>query len=390
MTEKFDAIVIGLGAVGSATLYQLAKRGRKVLGIDRFSPPHDKGSTHGETRITRLACGEGASYTQFARRSHDIWRQFERESGEQLLVQNGLLLISGPGRRASAHGNPVFLETTIDAAKRNGVAHEVLPDDAIRRRFPAFNISDGDQAYYEPESGFLFPEKCLRVQLQAAQRHGATIHTMEIVQRFEPHRGGVSVITDRGTYSAEKIVLAAGPWVSQLLPPTEARHFTVRRQVLVWFQLKDGEPVERYRPDAFPVFYWQLPRKQSLYGFPCLDERERSVKVSTEQYDATTTVDAVERAVSAEEIAAIHAGYVADFMPGLSDRPVKTATCLYTCVDDARFIIDRLPENPRVILASPCSGHGFKHSPAIGEALADLATQGHTTQFSLDEFKLPA
>jgi sarcosine oxidase len=385
--EKFDVIVIGLGAMGCSSLYQLAKRGRKVLGIDQFSPPHDKGSTHGETRITRLACGEGAQYTQFARRSHEIWRELERDSGEQLLVQNGFLMISGPGARASAHGNPQFLQSTIDAAERNGVAHEILSDGAIRQRFPAFKVADGDRAYYDSESGFLFPEQCVRVQMDAAGRFGAAIHTNEKVQRFAQSRGGIEVVTDRATYSGDSLIVAAGPWISHLLPALTP-HFTVRRQVLVWFQLAKNEPVDRYRPEAFPVFYWQLPRKQSLYGFPCLDDR--SVKVATEQYDATTTVDSVQRAASPAEIAAIHTEFVADFMPGVSDRCIKAATCLYTCVDDARFIIDKLPDDPRVIVASPCSGHGFKHSPAIGEALADLATEGHTAQFALEEFKLPA
>jgi sarcosine oxidase len=390
VTENFGVIVIGLGAVGAASLYQLARRGRNVLGIDRFSPPHDKGSTHGETRITRLASGEGAVYTQFARRSHEIWRELERETGERLLVQNGLLVISGPGPRASAHGNPAFLDSTIDAARDNGVAHEVLPHDAIRRRFPAFNVADGDRAYYEQESGFLFPERCVQVQLQAAKRAGAATHMNETVQRFESRPGHVDVVTDRGAYRADKVVLAAGPWVPKLLPPALARAFTIRRQVLAWFQLADGVPAERYRPEAFPVFYWQLPRRQSLYGFPYIGNGEPSIKIATEQYDTMTTAEAVDRTISPEEIAAVHSEYVAGFLPGVSDRCIKATTCLYTCVDDARFIVDTLPDQPRVILASPCSGHGFKHSPAIGEAIAELATQGRTTRVSLEEFKLSA
>jgi sarcosine oxidase len=160
----------------------------------------------------------------------------------------------------------------------------------------------------------------VRVQLEAARRLGATVHTNEKVQRFTPRSGGVEVVTDRGTYSGDALIIAAGPWISQLLP-TFAPHFTVRRQVLVWFRLRDGEPVERYRSDAFPVFYWQLPRKQSLYGFPCLDERERSVKVATEQYDATTTVDTVQRTASPEEVAAVHVEGWTDRGSGRSTLP---------------------------------------------------------------------
>jgi sarcosine oxidase len=387
VSEKFDVIVIGLGAVGSATVFQLAKRGAKVLGIDRFAPPHKFGSSHGETRITRLACGEGAVYTQFARRSHEIWRELERETGEQLLLQNGLLVISGKGRRASAHGNAAFLQSSIDAAVENGVAHDVLSDATIRQRFPAFKIANGDSAYYEPESGILFPERGVDVQLKAGARHNARLHINETVARFEARKDGVDVVTNKATYAADKIVVSVGPWLPDLLPKSLFQKFTIRRQVLLWFALKNGEPAERYRPDAFPVFYWQLPRKQALYGFPWIGTDELAIKVATEQYDTTTTADTIDRNVTSEEIAAAYSEYVADFMPGVSSRCIKFATCMYTCTEDTHFVIDTLPGEPRVIVASPCSGHGFKHSPAIGEGIAELLTQGRPTRVSFDELR---
>lgn len=387
MSEKFDVIVVGLGAVGSATVFQLAKRGAKVLGIDRFAPPHKFGSSHGETRITRLACGEGAVYTQFARRSHEIWRELERETGEQLLLQNGLLVISGKGQRASAHGNPAFLQSSIDAAAENGVTHEVLTDHAIRKRFPAFNVADGDSAYYEPEAGILFPERGVDVQLKAAVKHGARLHTNEAVDRFEARKDGVEVVTNKATNTADKVVVSAGPWLPDLLPKSLSRQFTIRRQVLLWFALKDGEPPERYKPDAFPVFYWQLPRKQALYGFPWIDTAEPAIKVATEQYDTSTTANSIDRNVTPEEIAAVYRDYVADFMPGVSSRCIKFATCMYTCTEDTHFVIDTLPNDPRVLVASPCSGHGFKHSPAIGEGIAELLARGRSTHVSFDELK---
>ncbi len=384
MADTFDAIVIGLGAMGSATTYQLAKRGRKVLGIDRYSPPHGMGSSHGETRITRLACGEGAQYTAFARRSHEIWRELEARTGEQLLVQNGLLVISGPGERASAHGNAAFLDTTIVAARQNQVAHELLSDSAIRQRFPAFNVADGDRGYFEPEAGFVFPERCIAVQLALARQSGAAVHTGETVQRFAPAGDRVDIVTDHGSYSAAKIVIAAGPWIPELVPQRAAL-FTVRRQVLTWFAI-DGQ-AERHRPQTFPVFYWQVPRRQAIYGFPWIGGGEPSLKLAAEQYDTATTPGTVDRTASHDEIAALHTHYVADFFPGVSARCVKSEVCLYTCVDDARFIVDALPDNPRVIVASPCSGHGFKHSAAIGEAIADLIVTGTTGRVSLDGFK---
>ena len=261
MTERYDTIVIGLGAMGAASLYQLAKRGRKVLGIDRYAPPHAFGSSHGDTRITRLACGEGAQYTPFARRSHEIWRELEAQSGRQLLVQNGLLVISGPGPRAAPHGHANFLDETISIARRNGVAHETLTDRDIRARFPAFNITDGDRGYFEPEAGVLRPEECVRVQLALAQKSGATIHTGETVMRFDPREGRVDVVTDRGSYRADTVVVAAGPWIPELLPQ-RAGVFTVRRQLLAWFRIA-AQP-DLYRPERFPVWYWQIPRDKAI------------------------------------------------------------------------------------------------------------------------------
>ena len=236
MDTSYDVIVIGLGAVGAATTYQLAKAGARVLGIDRYAPPHAFGSSHGETRITRLACGEGPEYTAFARRSHAIWRDLERATGETLLTQNGLLVISGPGERAAAHGKEDFLNSTAAIARANDVPHERLDDAAIRRRFPAFAVADGDEAYFEPEAGFLFPERCVAVQIEAARRLGATLHTGETVTSFTSEAGGVRVVTDKGEYRAGHLVIAAGPWLPQLVPNL-APLLTVRRQVLIWFRV---------------------------------------------------------------------------------------------------------------------------------------------------------
>jgi sarcosine oxidase len=382
--ENFDVIVIGLGAMGAATLYQLAKRGRKVLGIDRYDPPHPFGSTHGETRITRLACGEGTVYTQFARRSHEIWRDLERETGKELFVQNGLLVISGPGPRAAAHGNAGFLQSTIDIANQNKVAHETLTDAQIRDRFPAFNIANGDRAYFEPEAGLVRPEECVRVQLDLARKNGAAIHTNEAVTRFDPRDGYVEVTTDRGVYRADNVVIAAGPWIPQLLPQ-HAALFTIRRQLLAWFRVEKDAAL--YTPDRFPVWYWQIPRDKAIYGFPWFGTAEPAMKVSAEQYDTTTTAGTVDRTATREEIDILYDTYVAEFFPSVSRDCVKSAICLYTCIDDARFIVDRLPGNPNIIVASPCSGHGFKHSAAIGEAIAALATGGAPSKVSLEEFR---
>ncbi len=386
MNSTFDAIVVGLGAMGSATAYQLARRGIKVLGIDRFTPPHAFGSSHGDTRVTRLACGEGAQYTPFARRSNEIWRELEAASGKTLLVQNGLLVISGKGERAKTHGNADFLQTTIDAANTHGVPHELLSDADIRRRFPAFGIADGDHGYFEPTGGFLHPEVCVKAQLDEAARLGATLNYGEIVTGFEAGASGVTVKTTRATYSAGKAVISAGAWLPTLLPPPMAAPFTVRRQVLCWFRIDGREQLERYRPEAFPVFIWQTPRKQTIYGFPWVGTEVPAIKNATEQYDTTTTADAVERNVAPAEIADMYDTYTADFFPGVSNDCIKTAVCMYTCTEDSRFVIDTLPGQPNVIVASPCSGHGFKHSAAIGDAVAGMVTGKPAAGLPLHQF----
>jgi sarcosine oxidase len=390
MPARFDTIVIGLGAMGSAALYQLAKAGQRVLGIDQFAPPHRLGSSHGETRITRLACGEGPEYTQFAVRSHEIWRELEAKTGKSLLVQNGFLAISGEGPRAANHENPDFLGTTIEAAARAGIAHEILPAAEMRKRHPAFNVLAGDRAYFEPEAGFVQPEACIAAQLEEAARLGATIQAEETVAHFDTGAGSANVVTDRATYTADKIVISAGAWLPTLLPK-HAQNFTVRRQVLYWFRLKADVPVENYRPDKFPVYIWQLPARQAIYGFPWTGEGVPTIKIATEQYDTATSPETIDRTVSARETREMYDEYVAPYFPGASSDCDRSSVCMYTCVDKARFIIDELPSEPRVIVASPCSGHGFKHSAAIGEALADLAINGkrNARRFELSEFTLP-
>jgi sarcosine oxidase len=366
---KFDVIVIGLGAMGSAALYQLAKRGARVAGFDRFSPPHDLGSSHGDTRITRLAIGEGEHYTPLVRRSHEIWRDIESETGADLLTQCGELIISSAARKSSLHVEG-FFDNTVDAARRHGIAHELLDANEIRVRFPQFNVRDDEVGYFEPEAGFVRPEACIAAELSLAEKHGAAIYRNEPVLSFVPSANGVSVTTDRGAYEADRIIVSAGAWFPKLVGGQFEGVLRVYRQVINWFDV-EGD-VSLYMPQHFPVFIWELADVlHGLYGFPMIDGS--GVKVANEEYAETTSPDTVTRAVSPEEIADMHARAVAPNIKGLSARSTKTTVCLYTVTPDFGFIIDRSPQSERVILASCCSGHGFKHSPAIGEMLADMA-----------------
>jgi sarcosine oxidase len=372
--ETYDAIVLGLGAAGSAALYQLARRGVRALGIDQFSPPHTLGSTHGETRITRLAIGEGAHYTPLAVRSHQIWRELEAATGQDLLTTNGGLIISGASSGSEFHGAS-FFETTVEAARKHGIAHALLDAGEIRRRFRPFAVGDHERGYFEPTAGFLRPEACVAAQLQEAVRLGAELRLGGAALEFEEGPHGVTVVTDADRYAGDRLVVAAGPWLPRLLPPQRARHFKVYRQVLFWFDIE-----ARYldfTPERFPVFIWELPRgRGAIYGFPAVGGPGGGFKVATEQFETETTPGAVAREVSPAESDAMYHRFVAPFFPDAGPRCVRSATCLYTVTRDFGFVVDRLPGSERVIVASPCSGHGFKHSAALGEAIADLVSGG--------------
>jgi sarcosine oxidase len=360
-----------LGATGSAATFQLAKRGIHVLGIDRYAPPHELGSSHGETRITRLAIGEGLHYTPLVMRSHEIWREIGRESGADLLTQCGGLIISSKSKTSATHVED-FFANTMAAAGGFGISHEMLDAAAIRTRFAQFAVNDDEFAYYEPEAGFLRPESCIRAQLLLARKYGAELQTGEIVRSFDAAPDGVTVATDRAIYKSDKLILAAGAWLPGLLGGIHAKPFKIFRQVLHWFDV-DG-PIASFEPGNFPVFIWELQNsRQGIYGFPAIDGPSGGVKIATEQYTVSVSPDDLPRDVSAAEIAAMHRNYVQPYLPALNARSIKTAACLYTVTPDAGFVIDRHPDSERVIVASPCSGHGFKHSPAIGEILADMA-----------------
>ncbi len=365
-----DVIVIGLGAVGSAALYQLATRGARVIGIDRYSPPHTLGSTHGDTRITRLAIGEGEHFVPFACRSHEIWRELESETGADLMTTTGGLIMSG-ARGHPLHGSANFLQTTIDAAKKFGIRHRVLQADEIAAEFPQF-VLDGDEiAYFEDGAGFLRPERCVEAQLGLAGELGAEIRLNERVLRIEREASGVQVVTENGSYSGAAAIISAGPWVGDFTRGAAADRFKVYRQVLHWFDVSSA--YKQYEPGAFPVFIWSLGRFAGdfVYGFPAIDGASGGLKLASEEYQTTTLPEHVDRCVTEEEAASIFNRYVSGRLAGVGPQCVRSAVCLYTSTSDSNFVIDWVDDN--VLLASPCSGHGFKHSAAIGETLAELA-----------------
>lgn len=368
--EIFDAAVLGLGALGSATLFQLSRRGVRVLGIDQFAPPHPYGSSHGATRITREAIGEGRHLTPIAQRSHQLWREIEHEAGVSLFSATGLLILSGAERTSYTHV-PNFFANTIAAAREHKIPHELLDASEIRRRFSQFRLRDDESGYWEPGGGYVRPEECIAAQLGLARKYGAKTQLNEHVSAFHAGAEGVILECANNTYCARTLIVAAGPWLPGLLESGPASAFRVFRQTTFWYPASD----DSFGVEQFPVFIWELSgRSQPLYGFPDIDGA--GVKIATEQFETATHPANVDRNVSPAECGSMHQSYVAPFLPALGARCTRASACLYTVTSDFNFVIDRHPDDERVILASCCSGHGFKHSAALGEALAEITLEG--------------
>ena len=388
MPNVADVLVVGLGAVGSAALYQSARLGARAIGIDRFVPPHDHGSSHGDTRITRQAIGEGRDFVPLVLRSNQIWEELEAATGRSLMVRNGGLVLASPDMPGDHHGSTSFVQDTIDAAKEFAIAHEVLNAEEIRCRYPQFRLRGDELGYFESGAGFLRPEVCIETQLSLARQRGAQVHTSEMVREITPlHDGTVEVKTTAECYSANRVIVTAGPWIQKLLGEDHARWFKIYRQILCWFALARNP--ERYTPERFPIFIWITGNRpcDMMYGFPAVDGPHGGVKISTEQYQATIDPDAVSRSISESEITALFSEYVAPRFPDVSAECVRSMTCLYTVTPDAKFIVDKFRGAGSIAFASACSGHGFKHSAALGESLA-LQALGKPPLVDLTPFAL--
>jgi sarcosine oxidase len=387
-----DVLIVGLGAVGSAALRHAAQLKARVIGIDRFSPPHNQGSSHGDTRITRQAIGEGREYVPLALRSNEIWEELEAATGRSLLTRCGCLILSSPGVPGHHHGSTSFLQDTIDAAREFRIDHEILRAADVQRRYPQFRLRGDELGYFEPGAGFLRPEACIQAQLDVARRAGAQILTDEVVSQIDPIGSeAVEIRTNRGTYSAGRVIVTAGAWIAKLLGDEHASLFKIYPQTMCWFAL--GGNAERYAPGQFPVFIWiagNEPRDM-LYGFPAIDGPNGGIKVAGEQYEGTVDPDQFSRSAADSDVAAIYRDYLEPRFPDLSGDCLRTSTCLYTVTPDAGFIIDRFRNYQNVWFASACSGHGFKHSAAIGEALADQAsgrqTKVEVLGFGMERFR---
>jgi sarcosine oxidase len=385
MPTVFDVAVVGLGAMGSASVYQLARKGKRVLGIDQFDPPHTFGSSHGATRVTRQAIGEGEQFVPLVLRSYEIWPQIEAAAGKQLLSITGGLIMASE-RSEKSPGTSKFLDQTIKSAVRFGIAHSVLDTDQIRARFPQFNLVGDERGYYEPTMGYLRPELCIESQLALSKTLGAEIHTHEQLLEFATTANGIRLRTSAGQYNVDHLVLSVGPWIASVIPEF-ASLFKVYRQVLFWFDL--DAPIENYLPGKFPVFIWAFSRHHDnfVYGFPAIDGLGGGIKVASEQRSIESEISNIDREVKQEEVDEIYRKYIQMRLPGVSNRCLNAVTCLYTCLPDSGFVVDFHPKHSNVVIVSPCSGHGFKHSAAIGEAVAELVVDGKSS-IELSAFRL--
>jgi sarcosine oxidase len=366
----FDVVVIGLGAMGSAAAYRLARRGKRVIGIDRFEPGHAFGSSHGATRIIRLGYFEHPSYVPLLRRAYALWRELEAACGQPLLRVTGIAEIGPP--------DGTLVTGTLAAARLHALPHTVLAASDLMRRLP-FRVPADYVGVLQPDGGVLSLEPAILAHLALARAAGAELRTRESVRTIAACAGGVRIRTDRGDIEAGAAIVAAGPWMKKVLPDLHAP-LRVTRQVMAWFQPVDAV---LFTPDRFPVFLLESPHGVH-YGFP-LDDI--GVKIAKHHHgDEAVDPDTCDPVVSSADEAMIRSA-VAEHLPA-ANGPLKSAqTCLYTMAPDGDFVIDFAGP---IVVASACSGHGFKFAPVVGEIVADLATTGATSydisRFRLDRF----
>ena len=379
MADGFDVIVVGLGAMGGATLHQLARRGHRVLGIEQFVPGHAMGSSHGKSRIIREAYFEDPRYVPLVQRAYDCWRALEAESGVTVFRQTGGLMLGPPDSEV--------VSGALRSATLHNLAHEVITADDVRRRYPAFRPRDGDIGVVEPRAGMLAPERAITAFVEVALRNGATVHSDEPMLSWRAVGDGVEVTTARATYAASKLVLSVGAWAAKVLRELGVP-FVPQRNVLYWFA--PAANPQFFTPEMFPVFLQELGPGLTSYGFPDTGD---GVKLALHHFGEDVDPDTIRRTVSDDEIAFMRA-LLSEHMPDANGVLRDAAACMYTNVPDNHFVIDRHPAHHNVIVASPCSGHGFKFASALGEVLADMTMdippQFDTSLFSLARFSADA
>jgi sarcosine oxidase len=363
----YDVIVVGLGGMGSAAAYHLASRGQRVLGLERFEPVHNYGSSHGGSRIIRQSYFEDPAYVPLLLRAYELWDRLAQDSGRDIISLTGGVYLGRPDTLAVAG--------SLRAARQWNLPHEVLDAAEIRARFPTFNPQMDEVGLFEAKAGFVRPEATVAAHLGLAQRHGADLRYQTPVLRWEAQTGaGVRVWTHDSAYAADRLVVCPGAWAPDILADLDIP-FTVERQVMYWFQPDSG--ITPFLPHRHPIYIHEDAGATQVYGFPAIDGVDGGAKVAFFRRGRVCTPETIDREVHPDEVHTMTA-HLKAVLPSLPGRLLRAVTCLYTNTPDQHFVIGTHPQHPQVTVACGFSGHGFKFVPVIGEVLADLVTTGST------------
>ncbi|MDE2840464.1 MAG: N-methyl-L-tryptophan oxidase [Chloroflexota bacterium] len=361
--EHFDTIVVGVGGMGSAAVHHLARRGERVLGLEHFDIPHDMGSSHGVTRVIRLTYFEHPSYVPLLARAYALWRELEQDAGEQLLYITGSIDAGAP--------DSFVVKGSIESCAEHDLTHDVLSSAELTQQFPGFALPPEMMGVWQPDGGFLVPERCIVHHVWQAQAAGAEVRAREPVLDWQAKRDSVTVRTTRATYAADRLVFTAGAW-SQSLLPTLGGNAVPERQVMGWFQ--PAQP-ELFAVERFPVFNCLVPEGH-YYGFPI--HGIPGFKIGKYHHlQQQTTAESVDRECHREDEEALRA-CTQRYLTGGMGATLALKTCMFTNTPDGHFIMDHHPEHGNVVIAAGFSGHGFKFCSVVGEILADLALGGKT------------
>lgn len=364
MIAQFDVAVVGLGAMGSAALAHLAARGARAIGFDVHHPAHALGSSHGDSRLIRLGYFEDPSYVPLLLRAYENWRTMETRLRQDILTITGVLQI---GRTDSR-----IVRGTQESCALHGLPLDVFDPGWVRRRFPVFAIDDDEVAVLDPQGGYLRPEAAVMGHLKLAAGDGAVMHFGEKVTALDPGSDGVTIVTDTGRYSAGRVIVATGAWVSELVPVL-AGHAVPIKQVVSWYQPGDGFITT---PQRMPAFIRDDGENGTFFGFPAIGLD--GVKVGCHAHCREPIDPNQPNPPVNDGDTDVLDSFVRRRLPAAGGFRVRSATCRYTMLPSEDFLIDLLPGEKRIVVASPCSGHGFKFTSVVGEILADLALEGGT------------
>ncbi len=365
--RHFDVIVAGVGTMGAAACYHLAKRGVSVLGLEQFDIPHQRGSHHGHSRMIRQSYFEHPDYVPLLKRAYELWDALQNESGMEVIEITGGLYLGPP--------DATILSGSRVAAETHDLPHESLDRSALAERFPVFQLPDHFEGFYEDRAGYVIPERAMEAHASLAGRNGAVLKEQEGLIEWKSEGEGVRVRTEKGEYTADRLVITTGAWTGRILESLKVELVTTR-QLLAWFEPGVSLPFEKGR---FPCWFIETDSPFGHYGFP-MQEEQAGVKIALHRPGEPIDPDKlpiIAAAPEEEEITSLRET-LGQYLPDAVGPLLATRTCLYTNSPDGHFIVDQHPEVPAVTLACGFSGHGFKFATVMGEVLADLASSGKT------------